>query len=531
MSAPPLGAAALETGARVLLESGRSPRGDAPAEATRPHPGGALASTSPHRTALSETLRALPEAELRGDGSLEIRDVAYRSDQVSPGALFFCVPGSRTDGHAFAAAAVASGAVGLVVERVVDVDPGVAQVVVPSVRAAMGPISAAFFGRPADRMTMVGITGTNGKTTTTYLLESIFASAGSTPGVIGTIGARIAREPVPFERTTPEAPDLHRMLRTMLDRGVRGVAMEVSSHGLEQQRVGGVRFDRAVFTNLSQDHLDYHGSMEAYFAAKALLFRPEATEFAVLNADVPEGERLRRDDVPSTSYGVSEGADVRATDVKLSASGVVFRVGDVKVRSPLRGAFNVSNALAAFATARTLGIDDDAIVRGIGELSGVPGRMEAVDAGQSFLVIVDYAHTPDGVENVLRAARQLAEDRVIVVLGCGGDRDRAKRPLMGRAATSLADLTVITSDNPRSEDPRAIIAEIEPGARDGGGRYEVEPDRRVAIREALAEAHAGDVVLIAGKGHETGQEFADRTVPFDDRTVAREELAEIGASR
>src|SRR5204863_9738155 len=249
----------------------------------------------------------------------------------------------RVDGHTLAAAAVASGAVALVAQHVVDVDPPVAQVLVPSVRAAMGPISSAFFGRPADRITMVGITGTNGKTTTTYLLESIFASSGATPGVIGTTGARIAREPVPFDRTTPEAPDLHRMLRTMLDRGVQVVAMEVSSHGLEQHRVGGVRFDRAVFTNLSQDHLDYHGSMEAYFAAKALLFTPEQTEHAVLNADVPEASRLRRDDVPSTTYGVSENADVRGTDVELSASGVAFRVGDVHVRSPLRGAFNVSN--------------------------------------------------------------------------------------------------------------------------------------------------------------------------------------------
>ena len=515
----------------MLLESGRSPRGNAPAEATRPLPGGALASTSPHGIALSETLRGLLEAELRGDASVIVRDVAYRSDAVTRGALFFCVPGARVDGHTLAAAAVASGAVALVAQHVVDVDPPVAQVLVPSVRAAMGPISSAFFGRPADRITMVGITGTNGKTTTTYLLESIFASSGATPGVIGTTGARIAREPVPFDRTTPEAPDLHRMLRTMLDRGVQVVAMEVSSHGLEQHRVGGVRFDRAVFTNLSQDHLDYHGSMEAYFAAKALLFTPEQTEHAVLNADVPEASRLRRDDVPSTTYGVAEDADVRARDVELSVAGVGFRVGDVGVRSLLRGAFNVSNALAAFATARTLGIDDEAIVRGIGELSGVPGRMETVDAGQDFLVIVDYAHTPDGVENVLRAARPLARDRVIVVLGCGGDRDRAKRPLMGRAATSLADLSVITSDNPRSEDPLAIIAEIEPGAREGGGRYVVEPDRRLAIRQAFAEARAGDTVVIAGKGHETGQEFADRTIPFDDRVVAREELAEIGGAR
>ena len=310
----------------------------------------------------------------------------------------------------------------------------------------------------------------------------------------------------------------------MAERGVQAVAMEVSSHGLEQHRVGGVRFDCAIFTNLSQDHLDYHGSMEAYFAAKALLFQPESAARAVLNADVEEGRRLRRPDVPSTSYGLTEGADVRATDVETTAAGLAFRVGDVQVRSPLRGTFNVYNCLASFAAARALGISDDATLRGIAEIAGVPGRMEAVDAGQDFLVLVDYAHTPDSVENVLDAARPLATGRVTVVLGCGGDRDRAKRPLMGRAATSRADLTVITSDNPRSEDPLAIIGEIERGARDGGGRFVVEPDRRAAISLALDGAKRGDVVVIAGKGHEAGQEFADRTVPFDDRVVAREEL-------
>jgi UDP-N-acetylmuramoyl-L-alanyl-D-glutamate--2,6-diaminopimelate ligase len=376
---------------------------------------------------------------------------------------------------------------------------------------------------------MVGVTGTNGKTTTTYVLESILTSSGSTPGLIGTTGARIAGEAVPGARTTPEAPDLHRLLATMVARGVESVAMEVSSHGLEQHRVGGVRFDRAIFTNLSQDHLDYHGSMEAYFAAKALLFRPESTDHAILNADVPEGARLRRADVPSTTYGMSDGADLRAVDVRTTSSGVSFRVDDAEVRSPLRGSFNVYNTLAAYAAARTLGIDERATLRGIAGLGGVPGRMETVDAGQPFLVLVDYAHTPAGVENVLAAARPLATGRLIVVLGCGGDRDRAKRPLMGRAATSRADLTVITSDNPRSEDPAAIIAEIEAGAREGGGRYMVEADRRAAIRLALEEADGGDAVVIAGKGHESGQEFADRTIPFDDRTVARKELSAIAS--
>jgi UDP-N-acetylmuramoyl-L-alanyl-D-glutamate--2,6-diaminopimelate ligase len=303
--------------------------------------------------------------------------------------------------------------------------------------------------------------------------------------------------------------------------------MEVSSHGLHQHRIDGIRFQCSVFTNLSQDHLDYHGSMEEYFEAKARLFTPELSERAVVNLDSPEGRRLIRPDLPTVTFGQEPGADVRATDVRATRSGISFRVGDLEIRSFLRGGFNVENCLAALATARTLGIPDDVTARGIADVQGVPGRVETVEEGQDFLVVVDYAHTPDGVENVLRAARSLAAGRLIVVLGCGGDRDRAKRPLMGRAATSLADFSVITSDNPRSEDPLAIIAEIEPGAKDGGGRYVIEPERRAAIKLAVLEAGEGDVVVIAGKGHETGQEFADRTVPFDDRIVAAEELRAV----
>jgi UDP-N-acetylmuramoyl-L-alanyl-D-glutamate--2,6-diaminopimelate ligase len=301
--------------------------------------------------------------------------------------------------------------------------------------------------------------------------------------------------------------------------------MEVSSHGLDQHRVGGMRFGCAVFTNLSQDHLDYHGTIDAYFRAKALLFTPAMADRAAVNHDSPEGRSLLRDDLPTITYGRGEGADLRATDVSLGAEGLAFRAGGLAVRARLRGAFNVHNCLAALAASRQVGIDDENAVRGIAALPGVPGRMEAVEAGQPFQVLVDYAHTPDSLDNVLRAARPIAAgNRVIAVFGCGGDRDRGKRPLMGEAATRLADLTVVTSDNPRSEDPEAIIAEIVPGAQRGGGRYEVEADRRAAIRRAVRSAGPGDVVVIAGKGHETGQEFADRTVPFDDRIVAHEEL-------
>jgi UDP-N-acetylmuramoyl-L-alanyl-D-glutamate--2,6-diaminopimelate ligase len=371
----------------------------------------------------------------------------------------------------------------------------------------------------------VGVTGTNGKTTTTYLLEAIFTRAGLVPGVIGTTGVRLDHAPVPFDRTTPEAPDLQRLLFEMAGAGVEGVAMEVSSHGLDQHRVDGTRYRCAIFTNLSQDHLDYHGTMQSYFEAKARLFTEELSERGVINADSPHGRQLLgRARVPVTTYGIEHEADLRAESVRVHEGGISFVADGVRVESRLRGTYNVSNCLGAMAAARAVGIDDDAIATGIAELDGVPGRLEPVEAGQPFPVLVDYAHTPDSLENVLRATRSLATGTLIVVFGCGGDRDRGKRPLMGEVATSLADLTIVTSDNPRSEDPEAIIAQIEAGARAGGGRYLVEPDRRVAIRLAFEHAGPGDVVVIAGKGHEAGQEFRDRTIPFDDRVVAREEL-------
>ncbi|MGZ8605296.1 MAG: UDP-N-acetylmuramoyl-L-alanyl-D-glutamate--2,6-diaminopimelate ligase [Actinomycetota bacterium] len=471
---------------------------------------------------LVDLLADLPRSEVRGEADSVVTSLCYRSGEATPGALFFCIPGARLDGHDFAAEAVAKGAFVLVVERWRPLD--VAQVLVPSVRAVMGPISAAFHGRPAERLRMVGVTGTNGKTTTTFLLESIFRANGWTPGVIGTTGVRIDERSVPFPRTTPEAPHLQSLLAEMVDAGVDAAAMEVSSHGLHQHRVDGTRYEVAVFTNLTQDHLDYHVSMEEYFEAKARLFTPVMSDGAVVNHDSAEGRRLAGSGLPTVTYGLDAGADVRATDVRTTREGLSFRVGDLEVHSSLRGLFNVENCLAALTAARRIGIGDEAIVRGIGEIQGVPGRVEPVEAGQDFLVMVDYAHTPDSLENVLEAARPLASGRLIAVFGCGGDRDRAKRPLMGRAATGLADLTVVTSDNPRSEDPIAIVADIEPGAREGGGAYVVEPDRRAAIRLAMQEAAPGDVVVIAGKGHETYQELSDRTIAFDDRVVAAEEI-------
>lgn len=479
---------------------------------------------------LADLLAVVPGAELRGRADAMIRDVTYRSSAVRKGSLFFCVPGTLVDGHDFAAQADSAGAGAVVCQRPVAVR--CPQVMVPSVRKAMGPMSAAFFGRSADRMTLIGVTGTNGKTTTTYLLESIFRAARLVPGVIGTTGVRIAGRPVPFDRTTPEAPDLQRLLADMLAEGVQAVAMEVSSHGLDQHRVDGTRYSGAIFTNLSQDHLDYHGTMDAYFEAKARLFAPEMTERAAVNADGPEGRSLaERADVPTLTFGLDDPAvDVRGERVELSSSGLSFDVGALGITSVLRGRFNVYNCLGAVVAARQVGVEDEAISQGIATLRGIPGRLEPVEAGQPYPVLVDYAHTPDSLDNVLRAARAFTRGRLIVVFGCGGDRDRGKRPLMGEAATRLADLSVLTSDNPRSEDPEAIIADIEAGARRGEGAFVAEPNRRAAIRLALAEAAADDVVVIAGKGHETGQQFADRTVPFDDRLVAAEEVASLQGS-
>ncbi len=483
----------------------------------------------PELPPLQILLDRVPRAEVVGDSRVALAGITHRSADARPGWLFFCVPGSRVDGHGFAAEAAAAGAVVVVAERHLDLPESVTQVLVPSVREAMGPMAADFYGRPAEAMVVVGVTGTNGKTTTTYLLERVFREAGLTPGVIGTTGIRVDGRPEGYDRTTPEAPDLHRLLAGMRERSVGAVAMEVSSHGLDQHRVRGMRFACAVFTNLSRDHLDYHGSIESYFRAKATLFTPAMSDRAAVNHDSPEGRSLLREDLPTMTYGVAEGADLRATGVELSPEGLGFRADGLEVRSRLRGSFNVHNCLAALAASRQVEIDDHAAVEGIAALPGVPGRLEPVEAGQRFQVLVDYAHTPDSLDNVLRAARPLAVgNRVIAVFGCGGDRDRGKRPLMGEAATRLADLTVITSDNPRSEQPGAVIEDIVPGAERGGGLYQVEPDRRTAIRMALRAARAGDVVVIAGKGHETGQEFTDRTIPFDDRVVARQELQALG---
>jgi UDP-N-acetylmuramoyl-L-alanyl-D-glutamate--2,6-diaminopimelate ligase len=464
-------------------------------------------------------IAAVVGGDVHGDPQTIVRDAASDSHEVPAGALFFCIPGERADGHLFAADAVAAGAAALTVERLLEV--AVPQVVVRSVRESIGPMSAAVFGRPAAGMTVVGITGTNGKTTCTYLLESIFRAAGWMPGVLGTTGARIDGVPGPLARTTPEAPDLHRLLAQMRTSGVRAIAMEISSHALAQHRSDGLVVDAALFTNLSHDHLDFHPSMEAYFEAKRRLFTPPHARQGVVNVDDAWGRRLVGDvEIATTTYAIERPADVRATEVVVDEDGIAFRVGDQAFRSGLRARFNVENCLGVLAVARAIGLGDDVIRRGIADLAVVPGRMEPIDAGQGFTMVVDYAHTPDSILGVLRGARPLAEGQVIVVFGCGGDRDRAKRPLMGRAAAEGADLVVVTSDNPRSEDPVGIIHEVVAGIPAGTPTL-VEPDRRAAIEAAVAAAADGDVIVIAGKGHETTQEIDGVVLPFDDRAVAR----------
>ena len=463
-----------------------------------------------------------------------IKGVAYDSRRVEPGFLFFCVPGALNDGHDFASEAASRGAVALCVERPVDVD--LPQVVVSSVRKAMARMSADFFDRPGDHLLLLGVTGTNGKTTTTFLLESILDAAGKKPGLIGTIATRVGDENRRGVRTTPESLDLQALLADMRAAGADSVAMEVTSHALVLDRVEALVYEAASFTNLSQDHLDFHSGMEDYFAAKRILFTREHARAGAVNVDDPYGRRLLDEaQIETIGFGTSEDALVRASDVRSGPWGSEFVIrapeNEMKIKTSLVGHFNVANCVAAAATALQAGIGPSAVERGIAALAAVPGRFEAVDEGQPFTVVVDYAHTPDSLDNVLRGAKGLAgNSRVICTFGCGGDRDRGKRPLMGAAAARLSDYVVVTSDNPRSEDPLAIIDSILEGvlAERADGPDAVLPDRHEAIAHVLAEARAGDVVVIAGKGHETGQEFADRTIPFDDREVARAALKELG---
>jgi UDP-N-acetylmuramoyl-L-alanyl-D-glutamate--2,6-diaminopimelate ligase len=470
--------------------------------------------------------QVLPGAAPAGVRDLRISALAYDDRLVQPGTLFFCVPGFTRDGHDFAPDAIARGAVALVVERPLALN--VPQVLVESVRAAMAPAAAALYGDPTSRLQTVGVTGTNGKTTSAFLVRALLEADGRPTGLLGTVKSVIGGVEHDVQRTTPEAIDLQRTFRTMADAGDQACVMEVSSHALELRRADAIHFAAAVFTNLTQDHLDFHPTMEDYFNAKRLLFcGAEPPRASVVNADDMYGARLASELDGSITFALRADAGYRATDVQTDLDGSRFSVdtphdGRLALHSPLRGEFNVYNVLGALATARALEVPVGTCVQAIATAGQVPGRFETVDEGQSFAVLVDYAHTPDSLENVLRAARRLTDARLHVVFGCGGDRDRGKRPLMGGIARRLADRVIVTSDNPRSEDPEAIIDEI----LQGSGRDVIhDADRHAAIALAIADAGPGDVVVIAGKGHEQGQEFAGgRKIPFDDVTVAREIL-------
>jgi UDP-N-acetylmuramoyl-L-alanyl-D-glutamate--2,6-diaminopimelate ligase len=469
--------------------------------------------------------------ELLGEGpEVPIRALAFDNRAVEPGTLFFCVPGFTRDGHDFAADAVARGASALVVARPLGL--GVPEVLVADVRAAMAVAAARLHGDPTAVLRVVGITGTNGKTTTAFLVRALLEGAGLRCGLLGTVTKIVGGVEHPVVRTTPEAIDLQRDFRAMLDAGDRACAMEISSHALELRRADGIHVAAAVFTNLSQDHLDFHGDMETYFLAKRRLFASPLTAVRIANADDPWGRRLIDEFDGVVTFGIESEADYRARDVRNDGSfTAVTPDGSFAARVPLPGRFNVLNALAAWAAARALGAPAEGLAAALATARTAPGRFQPVDAGQPFGVFVDYSHKPDALASVLAAARELVSGRLIVVFGAGGDRDRGKRPLMGEIAAQLADVVLVTSDNPRSEDPEAIIDEIVAGIRaDSPADVSRDADRRASIHRAIGMARAGDVVVIAGKGHERGQEFAGgRIEPFDDVAVAREALASVRA--
>ncbi len=491
---------------------------------------------------LGELVAEIETREIQGCPDVEILGISYDSRDVGPGHLFVCIKGERHDGHDFAGEAVSAGAVALVVERNVNVPREVRVVKVADSRRCLAALASAFYDDPSAAMLCVGVTGTKGKTTTTHLIKGVLDASGDSCGIIGTVGHVVGDELVSARRTTPESLDVQRMLRQMLERGQRAAAMEVSSHAVVQGRVLGVDFDVGVFTNIGHDHLDFHGTFERYLEAKTAFFESLGDgvsakgrqRTAVVNVDDPHaGHIISRTRADVLTYGVTGQADIRAEKVRLLGRGATFAArtpgGHAEVSLSLAGMFNVYNALAAIGCGVAAGATLDRIVAGVQSVQGVPGRFEAMDEGQPFAVIVDFAHTPDSLENILRAARGLALRRLTVVFGCGGDRDRTKRPMMGEIAANLADYVIVTSDNPRSEDPEAICREIEQGvlrARRPGESYEIIVNRAEAIGKAIREAQEGDAVVIAGKGHETYQIFRDRTIHFDDREVARGFLKE-----
>ncbi len=489
---------------------------------------------------LKSILEGLSIQQQAGPPNAEVTGVAYDSRQVEPGTLFVCIRGFKADGHQFIGDALQRGAGAVVVEQAATVpaQAAVPFVVVPNGRRALATVSRNFYGAPSRKLRLVGVTGTNGKTTTTYMVRHILFHAGRPTGVIGTLGALIGDQPVPLNRTTPEAPELDRLLAHMVAAGIQDCAIEVSSHAIALHRVRELEFDVGVFTNLTQDHLDFHHDLEDYRAAKMELFcelpiRSRKQFTGVINVDDPSAPWfLQATRGQTVTYGLDASATVRGVEPQAAPAGVSYRCvtpeGEADIRLKVGGFFNIHNSLAAVAACRALGLPLSTIADALDGFPGVPGRFEAVPSDKGFTVIVDYAHTPDGLENVLRSGRALNPRRLVAVFGCGGDRDKGKRPLMGALAANLADAAVVTSDNPRTEDPDAIIADILAGIPAAArGKVRTEPDRHRAIELAIREAQAGDMVIIAGKGHEDYQIFKDRTIHFSDREVAQEVLGSL----
>lgn len=490
---------------------------------------------------LGELINNIDVIKTEGDELVEIKGISYDSRTVGEGYLFVAIEGFNNDGHDYVSRAVEAGAAAVLVQKRVEAPAGVTMVLTGDTRVGLARVSANFYGYPSRKLKIIGVTGTNGKTTTTNLIAAIFRGAGEKVGLIGTIANYIGDRKIDVSHTTPESADLQKLLGDMVKEDVTAAVMEVSSHALSLNRVAGCEYDVAVFTNLTQDHLDFHRDMEDYMNAKAKLFRglgngvKKWPKYAVVNADDPYGPRITEGiKVPCITYGLSESADVRAVEVKATGKGCSFGIvsekyGPAQLNIKLTGLFNVYNTLAAYTVAMEGGYDRSLVIKSLESVEGVPGRFETVNCGQDFAVVVDYAHTPDGLENILKAAGSIATGRVIAVFGCGGDRDRTKRPIMGEIAGRYSNLPIITSDNPRTEDPAGIIDDIEEGIKRvmSPGSYWVIPDRREAIKKAIAEAESGDMVVIAGKGHEDYQIIGTHRIHFDDREEAKKVLESL----
>ncbi len=481
---------------------------------------------------LKDLLAELPGVlETRGNMVMEIGALITDSREKNENGLFFCISGMRFDAHDFAGQAAENGCTALVVERFLELE--LPQVRVENVRSAMAYIAAAFYGHPEREIRMVGVSGTKGKTTTSYLMKAILEKAGFKTGLIGTTGNLIGDKHIKSNMTTPDPIDLHRCLRQMRDEGVEAVSMEVSAHAIDMRRLDGVTFEAACYTNFSQDHLDYFGTMENYFQTKKSFFLKGQVLNASLNADEETSEQIIDEiKIPYLTYGISAEADVFAREIEISENGVSFTIAlrgleEMEVSMHLTGMFNVYNALAAASLAMIMGIDRTAIKEGLESVKAVPGRVEMLDTQTPYRVILDYAHSPDALENVLKTVRAFTKNRLIALFGCGGDRDHGKRPIMGQIVGRLADFSILTSDNPRTEDPDAILRSIEQGMKKTKGEYVVIENRREAIRYALEMGCEGDVIILAGKGNETYQDIMGVKRPFDEKVVVRELLEEM----